>query len=112
MLLLSFFDCKHTDPNYSCAYVTIRTAQGIEGHGLSFTIGRGTEIVVKAVKSLSYLVVGESAIDIYKDFAQFWRSLTSETQLRWVYCSNYSNLKKIRSDIVIFELQPQNPIFC
>lgn len=75
---------KHKDPDYSCAYVILKTAKGTEGHGLTFTCGRGTEIVVAAIKSLSELVVGQTAIDIFKDFGGFWRSLTSETQLRWV----------------------------
>lgn len=35
---------QHTDPDYSCAYVTIKTNKGIEGYGLTFTLGRGTEI--------------------------------------------------------------------
>lgn len=75
---------QHTDPDYSCAYVTITTAKGVKGNGLTFTCGRGTEIVVAAVKSLSPLVIGKSVIEIYKEFATFWRSLTSESQLRWV----------------------------
>lgn len=77
-------DAMHTDPDYSCAYVILKTATGSVGHGLTFTLGRGTEIVVQAIKSLKHLVVGESAIDIFKDFAQFWRVLTSESQLRWI----------------------------
>lgn len=64
--------------------MTIKTAKGTEGHGLTFTCGRGNEIVVAAVKSLKHLVVGLTAIDIYRDFAGFWRNLTSESQLRWV----------------------------
>lgn len=64
--------------------MTLKTAKGTEGHGLTFTTGRGTEIVVAAIKSMIPLVVGLTAVDIYKDFAGFWRSLTSESQLRWV----------------------------
>lgn len=77
-------DAMHTDPDYSCAYVTLKTGKGTEGNGLTFTCGRGTEVVVAAIKSLSHLVVGQVVIDIYKDFAKFWRSLTSESQLRWI----------------------------
>lgn len=85
-----FFHChfilffQHSDPNYSCAYVVLKTAKGTEGHGLTFTCGRGTEIVVAAINSLKPLVVGLTAIDIFRDFASFWRSLTSDSQLRWV----------------------------
>ncbi|KAF5305229.1 hypothetical protein FQR65_LT07768 [Abscondita terminalis] len=77
-------DAMHTDPDYSCAYVILKTAKGTEGHGLTFTCGRGTEIVVKAIESLSYMVVGQTVVDIFKDFGAFWRNLTSETQIRWL----------------------------
>ncbi|CAB3371586.1 Hypothetical predicted protein [Cloeon dipterum] len=78
-------DAMHTDPDYSCAYVTVRTAGGHQGYGLTFTIGRGTEIVVQAVKSLSFLVLKKRAYeDIFKKFGEFWRELTSESQLRWL----------------------------
>lgn len=77
-------DAIHTDPDYSCTYVVLYTDTNFKGFGLSFTIGRGNELVVEAVKSLSYLVVGKNLSDIYDDFAATWRSLTSESQLRWV----------------------------
>jgi L-fuconate dehydratase len=34
----------HTAPDYSAAYVVLRTdsGDGLEGHGLAFTLGRGT----------------------------------------------------------------------
>ena len=78
------FFFQHTDPDYSCAYVTLKLKTGLEGHGVTFTCGRGTEIVVEACKSLGDLVVGQVVSDIFKDFGTFWRSLTSESQIRWV----------------------------
>jgi len=55
-------DAMNLDPDYSAAYVIIKTdIAGLEGHGLTFTIGRGNEIVVAAIKALEHLVVGESA---------------------------------------------------
>ncbi|XP_006617805.1 mitochondrial enolase superfamily member 1-like [Apis dorsata] len=83
-LLADGSDAMHTDPDYSCAYVTIKTNKGIEGYGLTFTLGRGTEIVVQACKSMSYLVKGENANNIFTHFGIFWRKLTSESQLRWI----------------------------
>nr|XP_054771806.1 mitochondrial enolase superfamily member 1-like [Lytechinus pictus] len=79
-------DAMHTDPDYSCAYVIIRTdaGDGLEGHGPTFTIGRGTEIVVAGVKALIPYVVGCKLAEIFGDFATFWRKLTSESQLRWI----------------------------
>ncbi|KAG5888705.1 hypothetical protein JTB14_035770 [Gonioctena quinquepunctata] len=77
-------DAMHTSPYYSCAYVTIKLKSGLEGYGLTFTNGRRNEIVVKAVETLSHLVVGQVVTDIYKEFGTFWRSLTSESQSRWI----------------------------
>ena len=53
-------DAMNLDPDYSAAYVVVRTddPSGPEGHGLTFTIGRGTEVVVAAVEALRPLVVG------------------------------------------------------
>ena len=78
-------DAMHKDPDYSNAYVVIHV-RGLphEGHGLTFTLGRGTDIVVSAIRGFLPLVIGQQLITIYKDFAAFWRKLTSETQLRWL----------------------------
>jgi L-fuconate dehydratase len=79
-------DAMHPDPDYSAAYVILRTDRpdGIEGHGLTFTIGRGTELCVAAVRALAPLVTGLSFETIRRDMRGFWRRLTSESQLRWV----------------------------
>lgn len=76
---------QHTDPDYSCAYVTIKTNESNVGYGLTFTCGRGTEIISQAAKVLGRMVIGRRLkADIYARFGAFWRELTSETQLRWV----------------------------
>jgi len=77
-------DAMHTDPDYSCVYVTINTQRGVYGNGLTFTLGRGTDIVQQTVKALSYLVKGRNAGEIFLGFGKFWRELTSESQLRWI----------------------------
>lgn len=79
-------DAMHPSPDYSCAYAVLYTdsPDGLEGHGLTFTNGRGTEIVVAAVRALGHLVVGRSLDDITADLRGFWRSLASEGQLRWL----------------------------
>lgn len=77
-------DAMHTDPDYSCVYVTIITNTGHKGYGLTFTLGRGTEIVAQACKSLALIVMYKKTTSIYGDFARFWRRLTSDSQLRWV----------------------------
>jgi L-fuconate dehydratase len=79
-------DAVHKDPDYSAAYVMLKTdaGDGLEGHGLTFTIGRGTEVVLKAVEALRHLIVGVTLEQITADFNGFWRSLTNESQLRWL----------------------------
>jgi L-fuconate dehydratase len=85
-LSLDGSDAMHPSPDYSCAYVVLHTdsAVEIEGHGLTFTNGRGTEIVVAAVRALEHLVVGLTLDEIRADLRGFWRSLASEGQLRWL----------------------------
>jgi L-fuconate dehydratase len=79
-------DAMNPDPDYSAAYVVLRTdrADGVEGHGLTFTIGRGNELCVAAVRALAPLVCGLTLEAIKADMARFWRRLTSDSQLRWV----------------------------
>ena len=79
-------DAMHPDPDYSAAYVILHTdgIDGVQGHGLTFTVGRGNELCVAAVNSLAPLVIGLSTDDIRGDLAGFWRRLTSDSQLRWV----------------------------
>ncbi|RPJ61113.1 MAG: L-fuconate dehydratase [Acidobacteria bacterium] len=77
-------DAMHGDPDYSAAYVTLRTNGSLEGHGLTFTLGRGNELCVAAIQSLAPLLVGLAVEEIVADFGGFWRRLTSDSQLRWV----------------------------
>lgn len=77
-------DAVHTDPDYSCAYVVLYTDSHQEGYGLSFTIGRGTEILVRAIQSFAPLVVGQKLSDIYRNFGSFWKKLANDSQLRWL----------------------------
>src|SRR2546425_5773323 len=79
-------DAMNPDPDYSAAYVVLRTdaADGLEGHGLTFTIGRGTEVVVSAVHALEPLVVGRSVEATEADMGTFWQELVGDSQLRWI----------------------------
>jgi L-fuconate dehydratase len=74
------------DPDYSAAYVVLETdrADGLAGHGLTFTIGRGTELCVAAVDLLAPHVVGHTIEDIAADMSTFWRGLVADSQLRWL----------------------------
>ncbi|MEF8795052.1 MAG: L-fuconate dehydratase [Salinivenus sp.] len=79
-------DAMHAAPDYSAAYVVLETndGEGPEGHGLTFTIGRGTEVCVAAIEALAPTVVGRTLGGMTGDMAGFWRSLASDGQLRWL----------------------------
>ena len=71
--------------DYSATYVVLRTDQpGLEGHGLTFTNGRGNELTVAAVQALERHVRGKRLDDITADMRGFFRSLTQDVQLRWL----------------------------
>jgi L-fuconate dehydratase len=77
-------DAVHVDPDYSAAYVVLKTDTGLEGHGLTFTIGRGNEVVAAAIEAFRHLVVGQRLAEITADFAGFWHRLAGDSQLRWL----------------------------
>jgi L-fuconate dehydratase len=77
-------DAVHKDPDYSAAYVILHTDESLEGHGFTFTIGRGNEICAEAIRAFAPLVVGRDLDDIFDAPAAFWRSLAGDSQLRWL----------------------------
>jgi L-fuconate dehydratase len=80
-------DAMNAAPDYSATYVVLHTdaSNGFEGHGLTFTIGRGNEVCVAAVKSLMPMIVGKNLDEITSNFGAFWRQFTtSDSQLRWL----------------------------
>jgi L-fuconate dehydratase len=85
-LTLAGSDALNVAPDYSATYVVLKTDRSdeLEGHGLTFTIGRGNEVVVAAVYALAPFVAGVRLDAIRRDFSGFWRSLVTESQLRWL----------------------------
>jgi len=77
-------DAMNPDPDYSAAYVILETDGGLEGHGLTFTIGRGNEVVVRAIEALRSRVTGLDLAGIAGNPGAFWRHMTSDSQLRWI----------------------------
>ena len=79
-------DAMNPDPDYSAAYVVLKTDSpaGLEGHGLTFTIGRGNEICVAAIKALAPLVIGKRLDSLTANMGAFWRMITGDSQLRWI----------------------------
>lgn len=77
-------DAMNPDPDYSAAYVVLETDGAHEGHGLTFTIGRGTEICVAAIEAMRHLLVGIDLDSVRQDMGRFWRHITGDSQLRWI----------------------------
>src|ERR1700730_14532587 len=79
-------DAMNPDPDYSAAYFILKTDHpgALEGHGFTFTIGRGNELCVKAIESLAYLIRGITVEEVSADPAAFWYRMTGDSQLRWV----------------------------
>jgi L-fuconate dehydratase len=79
-------DALNRSPDYSAAYVVLSTdaGDGIEGHGLTFTTGRGNELCVAGVEALAPFVLGRSLEAIRAEPAAFWEELVGDGQLRWV----------------------------
>ncbi len=79
-------DAMNPDPDYSTAYVILRTDSpgGLEGHGLTFTIGRGNEVCVAAINALKPLLAGKTLESFTQNMGEFWRMITGDSQLRWI----------------------------
>jgi L-fuconate dehydratase len=78
-------DAMNPDPDYSACYVTIKTDDpDLIGHGLTFTLGNGTQLCVAAVDALAALVEGLDLAEITGDMAGFWRRVTGDSKLRWL----------------------------
>ncbi|MEI5103067.1 enolase C-terminal domain-like protein [Streptomyces sp. PmtG] len=82
-------DAMNPDPDYSAAYVVLRTdaedgGAGLEGHGFAFTIGRGNDVQVAAVDALRHHVVGRCVEALCADPGSLHRDLVGDSQLRWL----------------------------
>jgi len=77
-------DAMNPDPDYSAAYVVLETDRGIQGHGLTFTLGKGTELCVAAVNALAPNLIGKKLEDITAHMGAWWQRFANPDQLRWV----------------------------
>ena len=79
-------DAMNPDPDYSAAYVILKTdhPDRTEGHGLTFTIGRGNEVCVAAIDAIAPLVIGQTLESFTRDMRGFYRRVTGDSQLRWI----------------------------
>ncbi|GLW06213.1 mandelate racemase [Microtetraspora sp. NBRC 13810] len=73
-------DAMNPDPDYSAAYVILRTDDGAEGHGFAFTIGRGNDVQTAAIRALEPYIIGRDA----EDLGARYKELVYDSQLRWL----------------------------
>jgi L-fuconate dehydratase len=77
-------DAMNPDPDYSAAYVVLRTSDGPDGHGFAFTIGRGNEVQCAAIRTLAPALVGRSVDEICGDLGLIYHELVYDSQFRWL----------------------------
>uniref|UniRef100_A0A060TB72 ARAD1D25652p n=1 Tax=Blastobotrys adeninivorans TaxID=409370 RepID=A0A060TB72_BLAAD len=77
-------DAMNDAGDYSAAYVIFHTDSDHEGHGMTFTIGRGNDVVVHAIKHFAVKIVGKTLEELTKDIGGTWKSLVGDSQLRWI----------------------------
>jgi len=77
-------DAMNPDPDYSAAYVVLTTDGGLEGHGLTFTLGKGTELCVAAVNAMAPSLIRKRLEDITAHMGAWWQRFANPDQLRWV----------------------------
>ncbi|HUH07785.1 MAG TPA: enolase C-terminal domain-like protein [Egibacteraceae bacterium] len=77
-------DAMNPDPDYSAAYVTLHTDGDVEGHGLAFTIGRGNDVVTKAIEVIAEPLAGTGVDDLARQMPLILRALTQDSHIRWL----------------------------
>lgn len=85
-LSLDGSDAMNRDPDYSAAYVVVRTdaADRLEGHAFVFTIGRGNDVEVAAINAMCDHLLGLDVDAALSDMGATARLLTDDSQLRWL----------------------------
>jgi L-fuconate dehydratase len=72
------------DPDYSAAYCVLHTSEGPEGHGMTFTIGRGNDLCVAAISQLGQQLIGLELTDLRSQMGPLWKKITGDSQFRWL----------------------------
>ncbi len=77
-------DAMNKDPDYSAAYLILKTDSDISGHGFAFTLGRGTELQCATIELLAPKVVGMKVEELKSSLGEIARELVSDSQIRWL----------------------------
>jgi L-fuconate dehydratase len=85
-LSLDGSDAMNPDPDYSAAYLVIRTdaADDVSGHGFVFTIGRGNDVQLDAVATVAAPLIGREVEPLLAAMGATARELVGDSQLRWL----------------------------
>ncbi|KAM5350519.1 hypothetical protein ACJ41O_007024 [Fusarium nematophilum] len=77
-------DAMNAAGNYSSAYCILETDSQYTGHGMTFTIGRGNDIVCAAINHVAERLRGKTLSSLVSNWGQTWRYLVNDSQLRWI----------------------------
>ncbi|KAK7044886.1 L-galactonate dehydratase [Favolaschia claudopus] len=77
-------DAMNTECDYSSAYITLKTASDLVGHGMTFTIGRGNDIVCIAIQEVANRLVGKETEELFANMGKTWDFMLADPQLRWI----------------------------
>lgn len=77
-------DAMNTECDYSSAYITLLTDSALVGHGMTFTIGRGNDIVCIAIKEVANRLVGKDTEEMFANMGKTWDYMMADPQLRWI----------------------------
>ncbi|WVF72423.1 hypothetical protein IAT40_007238 [Kwoniella sp. CBS 6097] len=77
-------DAMNKECDYSAAYIVLKTNSDLKGQGMTFTIGRGNDIVCYAIEQIANRIVGKELAPIFADMGSFFDFLVSDPQHRWL----------------------------
>ncbi len=77
-------DAIHCAPVFSYAVTILEDDTGISGTGITFTIGKGNDLVCRAARLYADKLVGLDIEELMNHFGKFFNQLANEPQLRWL----------------------------
>jgi L-fuconate dehydratase len=82
-------DAMNPNPDYSAAYLVLRTdapdgGDALAGHAHVFTIGRGNDIQLAALRVLEPFLAGRDVDEVLADLGGLSRELVGDSPLRWL----------------------------
>jgi L-fuconate dehydratase len=83
---LSGSDAMNPTPDYSAAYVIVQTdaPDGLAGHGFAFTIGRGNDVQLAAIRALEPFLAGHDLEELLANLGGLYRRLVRDSPLHWL----------------------------